>query len=69
MQKIILAAGLNFIFYTAFSQNSLTIKIEEFINNKGFLMLQLLDEDQKVVNEAQERISNKESLVIFNNLT
>lgn len=68
MQKFILAAAMSFIFFTVFSQNRLEIKLEEFRNDKGFLMLQLLNEDQQVLNEAQERIRNNECLVIFENL-
>jgi len=68
MQKFFLAAVMTFIISTVFSQNRLEIKLEEFRNDKGFLMLQLLDDDQQVLNEAQERIRNNESVVIFENL-
>jgi uncharacterized protein (DUF2141 family) len=68
MQKLFLAAAMSFIFSTAFPQYRLEIKIEKFRNDTGFLMLQLLDKDQKVLNEAQERIRKMESMVIFENL-
>jgi uncharacterized protein (DUF2141 family) len=68
MQKFTLAAGFLLILFSAYSQNRLEIKIEKFRNNKGFLMLQLLDENQKVIKEAQERIRNNECVVSFDNL-
>jgi hypothetical protein len=54
MQKFTLAAGFVLILFSAYSQNRLEIKIEKFRNNKGFLMLQLLDENQKVIKKLRK---------------
>jgi uncharacterized protein (DUF2141 family) len=68
MKKFYLAAVLTLVYFTVFSQNKLEINIEEFRNDKGFLMLQLLDENQKVIKETQVRIKNKVCVVAFENL-
>jgi len=46
----------------------LDIEITGLRNNTGLIMLQLLDENEKVVNQAKGIINDKRSVIIFNNL-
>jgi len=48
---------LAFLSNNAISQHRLEIEITEFRNDKGLLMLQLFDDNRKIVAQAKENIT------------
>jgi uncharacterized protein (DUF2141 family) len=69
MRKTVLTCSLFFIL-TSFThgQYRLEIEIKGLRSNTGLIMLQLFDENEKVINQARGTISEKRSVIIFNNL-
>lgn len=59
---------LVFLSNNAISQHRLEIEITEFRNDKGLLMLQLFDDNRKIVAQAKENIIDNKSTVTFNEL-
>ena len=69
MQKIpIIVAELLMISNCAISQFRLDIEITELRNNKGLLMFQLFDENQKVIALEKKSIENNKSFITFRDL-
>jgi len=69
MKRTFISLTLFFLlsfFVTA--QCRLEIEIVGLKNNTGLIMLQLLDENEKVVDQAKGRISGQKSLIVFRNL-
>jgi len=59
---VILVTGLILISNSALTQFSLTIEISGIKNNTGKIMLQLFDENEKVINQAAGEIKEETSL-------
>ena len=59
---------LVFLSNNAISQHRLEIEITEFRNDKGLLMLQLFDDNRKIVAQVKENIIDNKSTVTFNEL-
>ena len=53
----------------SYSQYKLDIEISEIRSNKGYIMLQLFDGKEKVLNQRQSAIKDNKCLFSFNNLT
>ena len=54
---------------SSYSQYKLDIEISEIRSNKGYIMLQLFDGKEKVLNQRQSAIKDNSCLFSFNNLT
>ncbi len=50
------------------AQHQLRIDITSLANDKGLAMLQLFNEKEQVINEAQQKIKEKQCSFTFNNL-
>jgi uncharacterized protein (DUF2141 family) len=69
MRKIILACFLLFAVTSLIDgQCRLEIEINGLKSNTGLIMLQLLNENEKVVNQAKGTITDKRSVIVFNDL-
>jgi uncharacterized protein (DUF2141 family) len=69
MERILMVfIGLLMISNSALSQFRLDIEITELKNNKGALMLQLFDENQKVIAQGKKSIENNKSSFTFRDL-
>ena len=53
----------------SYSQYKLDIEISEIRSNKGYIMLQLFDGKEKVLNQRQSAIKDNKCLFSINNLT
>ncbi|HHH54715.1 MAG TPA: DUF2141 domain-containing protein [Bacteroidetes bacterium] len=58
-----------FIINRAYSQNSLTIKINSLKNDKGFIRLVLFDKNEKILNTVSEKITEKSSTITIDGLS
>jgi uncharacterized protein (DUF2141 family) len=68
-QKLLkVSIGFLVISNCAISQCRLDIEITELKNNKGVVMLQLFDENQKVIGQEKKAIENNKSSVAFRNI-
>jgi uncharacterized protein (DUF2141 family) len=54
--------------HASFSQFSLSIEIEELKNNKGNVMLQLFDENEKVIQQLIDTINGKRCSFLIDDL-
>jgi uncharacterized protein (DUF2141 family) len=54
---------------SSYSQYKLDIEISEIRSNKGYIMLQLFDGKEKVLNQRQSAIKDNKCLFSINNLT
>ena len=61
-------AGSILIINYSFSQHSLEVEITEIRNDKGNIMLQLFDADEKVLSEEMSPIKENRCLFTFKNL-
>lgn len=61
-------AGLILISNYAFSQFTLKIEITDFRNNKGKVILQFFDSNEKILTQEMSDIKDNRSLFIINNL-
>lgn len=65
---LIFIAGFVIISDFAMAQYRLEIEITDFRNNKGAVMLQLLDEKQNIIAREKGNIQDKKYIVIFNGI-
>ena len=69
MKKVyLLCLGLILISHLTFSQFKLEIKIIEIRNNDGNIMLQLLDENEKVITQEMSQVKDKTCSFSITNL-
>jgi uncharacterized protein (DUF2141 family) len=69
MKKIFtVCLGLILFSNVTFSQFRLEIEIVEFRNNTGKLMLQLFDENEKVITQEIGAIADKKCVITLNNI-
>ena len=67
MKTTILTTAMLFC-VLAFSQNELTVKINRLKSDEGKVMISLMDEKGKVVQQTSQTIEGKNCTVTFNNL-
>lgn len=58
-----------FVFNQSFGQFTLTVEITELRNDTGKIMLQLLDEKQKIIDQETCDIKDKKAVILIKNLT
>jgi uncharacterized protein (DUF2141 family) len=65
---LLLIAGLLFFSKFVSGQFSLQIEITGLKNNTGLVLLQLFDENEKVINQARSEIKENKSVIVFKDL-
>jgi uncharacterized protein (DUF2141 family) len=65
---ILIVIFLMFIPIISHSQITLTVELEQLRNNNGKLLLELNDENEKVIKGFSEKISDNKCIIIINDL-
>jgi uncharacterized protein (DUF2141 family) len=65
---LLIPAGLTFFSSSLFSQFTLKIEITDIRNNTGKIMLEVLDEKEKVINQQMADIKDNRGAFIIGNL-
>lgn len=68
MKTVTITIALFLISLMGISQNNLTVKINGLKTNSGTVMIQLFNEDQKIVQQTQASVTNKTSETTFKDL-
>jgi uncharacterized protein (DUF2141 family) len=68
IKSILLIFCLSSIANSTFSQYNLEIEISGIRNNKGYIMLQLFDENEKVLTQEKKEITDNRCILTISNL-